>query len=121
MHTQWYPGKRFSAKKQRPVIVRAVVSIAQHPRLPPIVTLFQVMTKAWDNVNEVVQLIPLLSVDVTYTIDQLEKKQDKQARKKKVKDIRNVTQKSTIFMFVQMSSISGTSVFNTPRQLMPLG
>ena len=73
------------------------------------------------NVNEVVQLIHLLSRDVTYTIDQLEKKQDEQTRKKKVKDIRNVTQKVAIFMFVQMSSISGTSVLNTLRQLMQPG
>ena len=97
------------------------MGVAQLPRLPPIVTLFQVMTKACENANEVVQLIPLLSIDVTYTIDQLEKKQDKQTRKKKVKDIRNVTQKSAIFMFVQMSSISGTSVLNTLRQLMQPG
>ena len=97
------------------------MGIAQHPRLPPIVTLFQVITKACENVNEVVQLIPLLSIDVTYTIDQLEKKQDKQTRKKKVKDIRNVTQKSAIFMFVQMSSISGTSVLNMLYQLMQPG
>ena len=98
-----------------------VVGIAQYPRLPPIVTLFQVITKAWDSVDEFVQLITLLLIDVTYTIDQLEKKQDKQTRKKKVKDIRNMTQKSAIFMFVQMSSISGTSVLNTLRQLMQPG
>ena len=83
MHTQWYPGEQFSPKMQTPVLVRAVVGIAQHPRLPPIVTLFQVITKAWDNVDEFVQLITLLLIDVTYTIDQLEKKQDKQTRKKK--------------------------------------
>ena len=64
-----------------------VVGIAQHPRLHPIVTLIQIITKAWDNVDEIVQLITSLLIDVTYTIDQLEKKQDKQTRKKKVKDI----------------------------------
>ena len=32
-----------------------------------------------------------LSRDVTYTIEQLKNKQDKQSRKKKVNDIRNVT------------------------------
>ena len=63
------------------------MGVAQLPRLPPIVTLFQVMTKACENANEVVQLIPLLSIDVTYTIDQLEKKQDKQTRKKKQKTL----------------------------------
>ena len=98
-----------------------VVGIAQHPRLPPIVTLFQIITKAWDNVDEVVQLITSLLIDVTYTIDQLEKKQNKQIRKKKGKEIRNVTQKSAIFMFVQMSSMSGTSVLNMFRQLMQPG
>ena len=41
----------FPPKKQTPVILRAVVGFAQHPRLAPIVTLFQVMTKACDNVN----------------------------------------------------------------------
>ena len=103
------------------VMFVTVVGIAQLPCLPTIVTLFQVITKACENVNEAVQLTPLLSIDVTYTIDQLEKKQDKQTRKKKVKDIRNVTQKSAIFMVVQMSSISGTSVLNTLRQLMQPG
>ena len=68
--------------------------------------------------DEVVQLITLLLIDVTYTIDQLEKKQDKKKQEKKVKDIINVTQKSAIFMFVQMSSISGTSVPSTLRKLM---
>ena len=71
--------------------------------------------------DEVVQLITSLLIDVTYTIDQLEKKQDKQTRRKKAKAIRNVTQESVIFMFVQMSSISGTSVLSTLRQLMQPG
>ena len=91
MHTQWYPGERISPKKQTPVILRAVVGFAQHPRLAPIVTLFQVTTKACDNVNEIVQLIHLLSRDVTYTIDQLKNKHDKQSRKKKENDDRNAT------------------------------
>ena len=90
MHTQWCPGEQISPKNETPVLMRVVctelptvVGIAQHPRLPPIVTLFQIITKAWDNVDEVVQLITSLLIDVTYTIDQLEKKQDKQTRKKK--------------------------------------
>ena len=83
MHTQWCPGEQFSPKMQTPVLVRDVVGIAQLPCLPPIVTLIQLITKTWDNANEVVQLITLLSIDVTYTLDQLEKKRDKQTRKKK--------------------------------------
>ena len=97
-----------------------VVSIAQLPRLPSIVTHFQVITKVCEDVNEVVQLIHLLSWDVTCTIDQLEKKQENQTRRKKAKAIRNVTQKSAIFMFVQMSSISGTSGLSTLRKLVQL-
>ena len=76
---------------QTRVILRAVVGVAQHPRLAPIVTIFQVITKSCDNVNEVVQLMHLLSRDVTYTIDQLKNKHDKQSRKKKANDDRNVT------------------------------
>ena len=97
------------------------MGVVQCTCVPPIVTLFQVITKACENVNDVVQLIHLLSRDVTYTIDQLEKKQDKPTRKKKAKAIRNVTQKSAIFMFVQMLSTSGTSVLNTLHQLMQPG
>ena len=40
--------------------------------------------------NDVVQLIPLLSRDVSYTINKLKNKYVKQSRKKKVKDDRNV-------------------------------
>ena len=62
------------------------MGVVQCTCVPPIVTLFQVITKACENVN-----------DVTYTIDQLKNKHDKQSRKKKAKDNRNVTSRSAVF------------------------
>ena len=92
------PDQQFSAKLKTPVFGRdvchyrqTVMGVVQSTCVPPIVTLFQVITKACENVNDVVQLTPLLSRDVTYTIDQLKNKYDKQSRKKKEKDDRNVT------------------------------
>ena len=64
-----------------------VVSIAQLPRLPSIVTHFQVITKVCEDVNEVVQLIHLLSWDVTCTIDQLEKSRTNKPGGKKQKPL----------------------------------
>ena len=45
-----------------------------------------------------------MSRDVSYTIDQLKNKQDKQLGKKKEKDDRNITYKSAVFRVVQISS-----------------
>ena len=67
------------------------MGVVQCTCVAPIVTLFQLITKACDNVNEIVQLMHLLSRDVTYIIDQLKNKHDKQSRKKKTNDDRNVT------------------------------
>ena len=74
------------------------MGVAQYTCVPPILTLDNLITEACENiidvVNKVVQLTPLLSRDVTYTIDKLKNKHDKQSRKKKEKDDRNATYKS---------------------------
>ena len=70
---------------------QTVMGVVQCTCVAPIVTLFQLMIKACDNVNEAVPLMHLLSRDVTYIIDQLKNKHDKQSRKKKTSDDRNVT------------------------------
>ena len=71
------------------------MGVAQYTCVTPILTLDNLITEACENindvVNEVVQLTPLLSRDVTYTIDQLENKRDKQSRKKKVEEDRIMT------------------------------
>ena len=61
------------------------MGVAQHPCVPPILTITILMTEAWENVNEVVQLTTLLLRDITYTIDRVKNKHDKQSRKKKRK------------------------------------
>ena len=84
MHTQWCPIDDFWRNpKHRYYDVMCVpaLGVAQCTRVAPIVPL---LPKASDNVNEIVQLMHLLSRDVTDTIDQLKTNTtNKLGRKKK--------------------------------------